>query len=458
MNSITNQHSATMTRADRQAAGKALRESVPRSSHAAWTSPADRADIIVLLEESNQDRLPELTPLRYARMLQSPLACFRGAAIVMATDVARLPTTNIRLQSCGDCHLQNFGWFATPERNLIFDITDFDESRSAPWEWDVKRLAASVVLAAQRLTTSRSQLTVLGQTIAREYREHVTEYEPLGPLEMWYVRLDSQMFLDRASDAAAKKRSQRFIDDARQRTIDRLLPKMTERVDGHLRFKDRPPLIFHPTGSDSYLTEIHSLVQKYRETLSDDRRILLDRYRLVDVAYKVVGVGSVGLRCSIALMLDADEFPLVLQIKEARASVLEEFVGHSERSHHGHRVVHGQRVMQAASDLFLGWANDSQGRSFYFRQLRDMKMSVDVEQMSLAELEEYGKLCAWALARAHAKSGDASLIVGYLGNGSQFDEALGEFGFAYANQAELDFETLRQAAKSGRITVAQVLA
>lgn len=443
------------TRADRRAAGKALRESVPRSAHAAWKPPADRPDIVELLEATNRDRMPDLIPLRYARMLQSPLACLRGAAVIMAMDVAHLPTTNIRLQSCGDCHLQNFGWFASPERNLIFDISDFDESRRAPWEWDVKRLVASVVLTARSLRGTKSRQKEIGLSVVRAYREHLIAYEPLAPLEMWYVRLDAQALLDQATDPATKKRSQQQIDAARERTMDRLLPKITERVNDSLRFRDRPPLIFHPSSVEEHLREIHDLMQKYRETLSDERRILLDRYRLVDVAYKVVGIGSVGLRCSIALMLDADEFPLVLQIKEARASVLEPFVGPSERSHPGHRVVHAQRMMQAASDVFLGWANDAEGRSFYFRQLRDMKMSVDVSQMSLSELEEYAKLCGWALARSHAKSGDASLITGYLGTGSQFDEALAEFGPAYATQAEQDFETLREAARSERIPVAK---
>ncbi len=445
--------SSTRMRSQRQAAGKALRESSPRSAHALWNPPADRADIVTLIEESNRDRLPELIPLRYGRMLRSPLACYRGSAVVMAADLASLPTTNIRLQSCGDCHLSNFGWFASPERNLVFDINDFDESRTAPWEWDVKRLVVSVVLAARGLNASKSSQRELGQAVAREYREHLTAYEPLGPLEMWYERLDANELLNDASEIGTKKRSQQMIDAARQRTIDKLLPKITERVDGKLRFADRPPLIFHPTQFDQFLREIHGLMQQYRSTLSDERRVLLDRYRFVDVAYKVVGVGSVGLRCGIILMLDPDDSPLVLQIKEARASVLDKFVGPSDRTHHGHRIVHGQRVMQATSDMFLGWANDSDGRSYYFRQLRDMKMSADVERMSLPDLEEYIRLCGWGLARAHAKSGDASSITGYLGTGSQFDEALGEFGMAYATQSERDFETLQKAAKSGRIAV-----
>ncbi len=455
MSSGTNLPSSLPTRSERQAAGKALRESVPRSAHAAWKPPADRADIVALLEESNRDRVPELISLRYRRMLQSPLACLRGSAIAMAADLATLPKTNLRLQICGDCHLQNFGWFASPERNLIFDVNDFDETLNGPWEWDVKRLVASVVVAARVLNASKSDQQALGQAVAREYRQHLAEYEPLAPLEMWYVRLDSSTLLNNPTDIASNERSQQIVDAARQRTIEKLLPKMTERKDGQLRFKDRPPLVSHPPDFDRYLNEVHGLMQQYRATLSDERRVLLDRYRLVDVADKVVGVGSVGLRCGIVLMLDPDDAPLVLQIKEARASVLEKFLGRSDRTHSGHRIVHGQRVMQAASDIFLGWANDSQGRSFYFRQLRDMKISVNVESSSLTELDEYARLCGWALARAHAKSGDASAITGYLGTGTPFDEALGEFGMAYANQVDRDFEALQNAAKSGRIVVAE---
>jgi uncharacterized protein (DUF2252 family) len=409
-----------------------------------------------MLEESNHDRLSDLIPLRFARMLQSPLAFLRGSACIMAADLAGLPTTNVRVQSCGDCHLQNFGWFATPERNLIFDITDFDESRRAPWEWDLKRLVASVALASRELKTPPSKSTQedLARAAAKSYREHLEAFETMSPLEMWYVRLDANQLMNRSLGIASKTRCQQILDAARQRTMDQLLPRITHRVDEKLQFKDHPPLITHPTPFDRILREIHGLIQQYRGTLSDERRVLLDRYRMVDVAYKVVGVGSVGLRCGIILMLDPDDAALVLQIKEARASVLEKFVGKSERTHHGHRVVHGQRVMQAASDQFLGWANDSLGRSYYFRQLRDMKLSMGIDQMSVKDLENYAQLCGWALARAHAKAGDASMISGYLGSDETFDDALGKFAIAYADQSEADFKALQNAANSGRIPVA----
>ncbi len=455
--SIPDTTHSTKPRSQRRADGKAKRETTPRSAHAAWKPPVNRADIVAILEESNQDRVQDLIPLRFARMLQSPLAFLRGSAAVMAADLAGLPATNIRVQSCGDCHLQNFGWFATPERNLIFDITDFDESRQAPWEWDVKRLVASVVLASRELKVpaSKSSQEELARATAKSYREHLAEFETKSPLEMWYVRLDSAELMKRFPEIGSRKRCEEILTAARQRTIEQLLPKITQTVDNKLQFKDRPPLISHPTQFDRFLTEIHGLIQQYRGTLSDERRVLLDRYRMVDVAYKVVGVGSVGLRCGIVLMLDPDGAALVLQIKEARASVLEKFVGKSERAHHGHRIVHGQRLMQAASDQFLGWANDSDGRSYYFRQLRDMKLSIGIDQMSMPDLEEYAQLCGWALARAHAKAGDASTISGYLGTGDAFDEALGKFGIAYADQSETDFKTLQLAAESGRIPVAK---
>lgn len=444
-----------LNRDQRRAAGRAFRDSLSRSHHAIWKPPTNRPDLVSLLEESNYDRLPDLIPIRYGRMLQSPLAFLRGSAVVMAGDLAGLPATNIRLPICGDCHLQNFGWFASPERNLVFDITDFDESRTAPWEWDVKRLVASVVVAAQGLSASKAIQKEFAATVAREYRERLTEYADLAPLEMWYLRIDASELQSHVQDVAFKRQLPKLIETARQKTVDKMLPKILERVENQLRFKDRLPLIYHPQDFDQYRDKIGRVMQEYRKTLSDERRMLLDRYRVVDVAYKVVGVGSVGLRCSIALMLDPDERPLVLQIKEARASVLEKFIGPSDRTHHGHRIVHGQRVLQAASDIFLGWGNDSTGRAYYVRQLRDMKMSVVVEQMSLPELGEYGRLCGWALARAHAKAGDAVTVSGYLGTGTQFDDAMGDFGIAYATQVNQDFETLMQAAKSGRI-VAQV--
>lgn len=441
-------------RESRRAAGKALRRLVPRSAHRCWEPPGDRAEVVDILAESNRGRVADLIPERHSLMLKSPFATFRGSAAVMAADLAGVPTTNIRLQSCGDCHIQNFGWFETPERNLIFDITDFDESRRAPWEWDLKRLVASVVLAARQLQTPKNVQHSMAKAVAQQYRERLIEYERLSPLEMWYQRLDEQELLKHPSYIAGRQRCQEIIRAGNEGTLHKRLSDLAEERNGVWRFRDKGSKIFHPDDPEAYFGAIEPLMEQYRQSLSDERRVLLDRYRLVDFAIKVVGIGSVGLRCGIIMMMDDDQSPLILQIKEARASVLEKFVGKSERPHHGHRVVHGQRLMQAASDLFLGWANDSSGRCFYFRQLRNMKISVELATMPTTEFEEYVRMCGWALARAHAKSGDVSPIVGYLGDSDTFDDALADFGLAYADQAETDFNSLTQAALNGRIPVA----
>lgn len=438
----------------RRAAGKALRPLVPRSAHATWSPPRDRGDVIDLLEESNRDRVASLIPMRHSLMLKSAFAAFRGSAAMMAADLARLPTTNIRLQSCGDCHIQNFGWFETPERNLIFDITDFDESRRAPWEWDLKRLVASVVLAARQLGKPADIQQAMAKAVTQQYRERLIEYERLSPLEMWYQRLDEQELMKHPSYVAGRQRCQEIIRLGNEGTLHKRLSDFAEEKEGVWRFRDKGSKIFHPDGTEVFFGDLQPLMDQYRQSLSDERRVLLDRYRVVDFAIKVVGIGSVGLRCGIIMLMDNDQSPLILQIKEARASVLEKHVGKSDRPHHGHRVVHGQRLMQAASDLFLGWANDSLGRCYYVRQLRNMKVSTDLETMPTKEFEEYVLMCGWALARAHAKSGDVSPIVGYLGNSDTFDNALAQFGISYADQAEADFQILKQAAASGRIPVA----
>ena len=455
MNVIPKQEAPRKPREERRAFGKSLREVVPRSAHATWQPSAQRPDIVSLLEESNRDRLPRLIPVRFARMLRSPLDCFRGSAIVMAEDLATLPSMNYRIQICGDCHLQNFGWFATPERNVIFDVNDFDETRAAPWEWDVKRLVTSVVLVARRLNATKGRQQELAGALLQEYRQHLAAYESLSPLETWYSRVDAEALLNNTTDAEARRRAQQTIDAARKKTLDKLLPNLTEMVNTEMKFKDDPPRVCHPTDPVESLPSVSDLMRSYRTTLSDERRVLLDRYQLTDIALKVIGVGSVGLRCGIVLMVDSDQIPLVLQFKEARASVLEKFVGPSARGHHGQRIVFGQRLMQAASDLFLGWADGSDGRSYYIRQLRDMKFSVEIEKLALPEFEEYTRLCGWALARAHAKSGDASVISGYIGSSSQMDEAFAQFGMAYADQVERDFDTLTAAQKAGRIPVSE---
>jgi len=440
-------------RSERQAVGRARRESLPRSAHAQWIPDPNRPSVIDMLNRSNQDRLTELIPLRHERMARSPLACFRGLAAAMAYDLAHIPNTGMLTPSCGDCHLQNFGWFGTPERNLIFDITDFDESLPAPWEWDLKRLAVSFVLAAKRIGAKDSECKEFAQRVVQQYREHLTQYENFTPLDMWYARVDATAIGKIVNDHAISQRLSVMFDRARTRTMEALLPKLTEQTESSTRILEQPPLVFHPPQVDGYLREVELLLSDYRKSLTDNRENLFDRYSLVDAAYKVVGVGSVGLRCSVMLLMDADKSPLLLQLKEARASVLEPYLQPSSQVHHGLRIVQGQRAIQAASDMFLGWTSDSENRHYYVRQLRDMKLSVDVESFSKAELLDYSKLCGWALARAQAKTGDASSILGYMGTGEHFDIAIGEFAIEYASQVDRDFETLTHAVSEGQIPV-----
>lgn len=435
----------------RRALGKCCREVAPRIAHANWKPQSERVNIVERIEQSNRDRLPELIPIRVGRMMQSPLATFRGLAAMMAHDLQQCPRTDITIESCGDSHLQNFGWFGTPERHLIFDLTDFDETIEAPWEWDLKRLVVSVVLASLGMGESRTYQHHIARTVTHSYRKHLAEYEPLSPLAMWYQRIDADVLIQKAADADARSRYQRKVEKAHERTIEEMLPRLTHRTANTWRITDLDPVIFHPPQSDQYLHEMGRILSGYRTTLSDDRRSLLDRYRLVDAAYKVVGVGSVGLRCGVLLLLDVDEFPLVLQVKEARSSVWEPFVGPHAARHHGQRIVAGQRIMQAASDLFLGWSSDTAGREYYVRQLRDMKLSIEVVNLSRLDLEDDAYLCGWALARAHAKVGDTSRILGYIGSGEELDGAFGDFAVSYADQVQRDFEMLVKAVRMGRL-------
>ncbi len=440
------------------AAGKLLRDSVPRSSHGAWKKPANRADPIAQLQASDPERLPELLPVRYGRMMVSPFTFYRGAAGVMAADLSTTPASGIRVQACGDCHLLNFGGFATPERNIIFDINDFDETLPAPWEWDVKRLAASFVLAARAngLSDGDGRDAAIGAT--RSYRERLAEYATMSPLEVWYARIHSEDFLDLVKDPARRKVAQKRIEKAAEGSGSELdFPKLAGMVGGQIHIRDAPPLIFHPevARAPDYMATVQKMLASYRETLADDRRALLDRYRLVDVAIKVVGIGSVGRRCWIGLFMSAGNEPLFLQFKEACASVLEPYAGPSAYPNHGQRVVMGQRLMQPASDLFLGWFEGIEGRHLYARQLRDAKIKPLIETFDAEDLMIYGEACGWALARSHAKAGDAWTISGYLGGGDQFDEAMGSFALAYADQAESDHAALRRAVRAGRIQILQ---
>lgn len=440
---------AVPTPQERLASGKGCRNQAARSAHAGWKPSADRPDPVALLEESSRSRLQHLVPIRYGRMLASPFAYLRGSPVVMASDLAGTPVSGITVQVCGDAHLMNFGLYASPERNLLFDVNDFDETTPGPWEWDVKRLAASCVVAGRCNSLREGDCVEAARAAVRSYRKQMTVYSRMRLLDVWYSRVDARAAL-RVFRRSVQKGGVPFLGRARRRNSLQALSKLAGVVDNRLRILDDPPLVSHV--NDKNQSELlRRLFRGYYNSLQDDRRVLLERYRFVDFALKVVGVGSVGTRCYIVL-LDAShsEDPLFLQIKEACASVLEPHVGRSKFHNHGRRVVTGQRLMQSASDIFLGWSSEG-GHDYYFRQLRDMKATADLTAMSGNDLINYAILCGWVLARAHARSGDAALIAGYLGRGEVFDEAIAEFAQAYADQTERDFETFEAAVKSGRL-------
>src|SRR6516162_10162327 len=441
---------------ERTAAGKALRDKTPRQQHGRWGEFNERVNPIELLHRSDAGRMNKLIAIRYGRMLESPFAFYRGAAGVMAADLARTPTTGLVVQACGDCHLVNFGGFATPERNIIFDINDFDETSPAPWEWDIKRLVASIVLAARANGLSDRQGRDCAVSCARRYREHMREFSNMNPLRVWYEKTSAADFIE-SLPKALQKNTRKRVEKAAARSGSELdFPKLAGSAGGQIRITDQPPLIFHPetTRAPEVEATLGQLFHAYRESLSDDRRMLLDRYRVVDVAIKVVGVGSVGRRYWIALMMSESNDPLFLQFKEAVASVLEPYAGKSAYGHHGQRVVMGQRLMQPASDIFLGWTTAANGRQFYVRQLHDAKIKPLVETFNAAMLDVYAQACGWALARAHAKASTISgTISGYLGSSNeQFDTAMGEFSAAYADQTERDHAALKAAVRKGKIT------
>jgi uncharacterized protein (DUF2252 family) len=436
---------------ERMRAGKALRERVSRNSHGEWTAPSDRPDLIAVLRESDRGRLSELLPIRYGRMQQSPFAFFRGSAAVMAWDLSRTPATGIRVQACGDCHASNFGGFASPERQLLFDINDFDETLPAPWEWDVKRLAASIILASRELGLSGGRCEDAVHTMAQSYREHMREYAYMRALEVWYSHMDAEVFIEKSTTLASRKRWEQVEKAARLQTAEHIFPKIANVINGHTRIVDHPPLVYHPRESDVMQKHVIQMFHHYRETLPAERRVILDRYHILDVARKVVGVGSVGTRCAVALLMAGQHDPMLLQFKEALPSVLEPYAGKSRYANHGERVVTGQRMLQSASDVFLGWTRDEKGRSYYFRQLRDMKMKIDLENMTKGDWLEYVEICGWTLARAHARTGDSAMISGYIGKGDAFDSALVSFAASYADQANRDQARLVKAIRAGQL-------
>ncbi len=455
---------------ERAARGKAARGRVPRSAHAGLDPRPDRVDPVRILERQSADRLPELVPVRYGRMLESPFSFYRGAAAVMAADLGTQPRTGIEAQLCGDAHLLNFGLFASPERHLVFDLNDFDETLPGPWEWDVKRLAASLAIAGRENGFPRKRREEVVRGTVRSYRRAMRVFAGMRDLDVWYAHVDAErlreLFADRL-DKQGRRRMSRALETARSRDHLQAFQRLTVVVDGTRRIAADPPLLVPLSDlmADDRRTELEGrlrlLVEQYGNSLASDRRHLLSRFRMADAARKVVGVGSVGTRCWIVLMLgrDADD-PLFLQAKEAGPSVLAPYTRPSGYANEGQRVVCGQRLMQAASDILLGWERaagiDGRERDFYVRQLHDWKGGARPERMSPGQLRAYGELCGATLARAHARSGDRIAIAAYLGSGEAFDRALAEFAEAYADRNERDFRALADAVRDGRVAARRV--
>jgi uncharacterized protein (DUF2252 family) len=442
--------------------GRERRRRVPRLSHAQWAPPQDRPDPVAALEEQAKTRVPDLVPIRYGRMAVSPFAFFRGAATVMAWDLAHTPTTDIRVQACGDAHLLNFGMFAAPDRRLVFDVNDFDETLPAPFDWDVKRLAASLAIAARDNGFPDRDAHNAARLAARSYRTEMASYAAMRFLKVWYSRIDidevSRLF-DALQPKEAVRRRHRDIAKAQRRTSLKAFLKMCDQVEGQYRIRPAHPVIvrFPIELYPGVLEELRSAVALYQDTLTGDRREVLRRYYFGDFARKVVGVGSVGLEAFVMLLLgDREDEPLFLQLKEAQESVLARFAGKSEYQHQGERVVRGQRLTQAAADPFLGWTTSGEAtgtpvKEYYVRQLRDMKGSMSVPLMDPLQLDYYGRLCGWALARAHARTARATVISGYLGSSEDFDHAIADFALAYADQNEKDYRGLLEAISAGRV-------
>ncbi|HEV7483712.1 MAG TPA: DUF2252 domain-containing protein [Solirubrobacterales bacterium] len=450
---------------ERAEQGRAARTSARRSAHGEWSAAADREDPVAILERQAASRVPELVPIRYGRMSASPFAFFRGAAAVMSADLATTPVSGLRVQACGDAHLSNFGAFAAPDRRLVFDLNDFDESLPGPWEWDVKRLAASFAIAGRENGLKRKQRAAAVLIAARTYREAMRAFAAQSNLEVWYARLDVEAVMGEieAEDPKAVEQVRKGVDKARSKDSLRALEKLTHVVDGELRIRSEPPLLVpgeelleDGQSHDDIGQILAGVLESYRDSLPADRQHLLDGYTMRHIARKVVGVGSVGTRAWVVLLTGADDGdPLFLQAKEAEASVLEPYAGASRYKNHGRRVVEGQRLMQAASDIFLGWCPavglDGRDRDFYVRQLWDWKRSAEVESLTPRGLEVYARMCGWTLARAHARSGDRVALAAYLGAGDAFDTAIAEFAESYTEQSERDHAALVAAIDAGRV-------
>jgi uncharacterized protein (DUF2252 family) len=461
---------------ERRAQGKEARDRMPRSSHSGWMPATDRPDPVGLLQEQNRAREPDLVPVRHGRMLVSPFTFYRGGAKIMAADLKDTPVAGLQVQLCGDAHLSNFGLFASPERRLLFDLNDFDETLPGPFEWDVKRMAASFTIAARHNGFTKMDTRAATQASVRAYREAMAGFAQMGTLGIWYAHLSEDELVHAIRSAAAEaskpkkaakaatgaeKSIQKITGKARTRDSLQALSKLGEVVDGKYRIVSQPPIVVpvrdmeavYGLSPDQAERNVRAQFRAYRATLRDDQRQLLERFELVDAARKVVGVGSVGTRAYIVLLQGRDQHdPLFLQVKEATASVLEGPLQNSRHKQHGERVVAGQRMMQAVSDIFLGWTKgEDRTRHYYWRQLRDMKGSAEIEAMAPVGLSFYAGICGWTLARAHARSGDPIAIAAYLGSSDRFDKSISDFSQRYADQNELDHEAFVKAIRSGRL-------
>lgn len=444
---------------ERRAYGKSLRGSTPRSSHAAWSPAPSRPDPVDLIESQNEGRLQRLVPVRRGRMVESAFTFYRGAALLMASDLSSTPASGLNAQICGDAHLSNFGAYGSAERRLVFDVNDFDETIVGPWEWDLKRLATSFAIAGRHLGFAEADVTKITASSVEHYGTAMEQFAEGTTLDTWYSHLSVGDVADSYRDEGKKKKArkaERIARKARSKNSLQALSKLAERVDGTYRIKSNPPVLVplrdaaHIATPDELERTVRRSFHSYRDSLRPDRRVLLDKFRPIDVALKVVGVGSVGTRCLILLLEGQDEQdPLFLQIKEAGPSALQAHLPATPYENHGERVVHGQRLMQASSDIFLGWSPSHSGRHYYWRQLRDWKSSFDVDKAGVKDLDRYAELCGWTLARSHARSGDPVAIDGYLGGSSTFDEAITEFANCYADQNESDYRAFADAIDRG---------
>jgi uncharacterized protein (DUF2252 family) len=456
-NKIENLFDPVASKAERYSKGTAIRKVIPRNAHQEWKASENRKNPVDILIETSVGRVESLLPIRYSRMMESPFSFFRGAAAIMASDLAQTPNTGIHLQLCGDCHLMNFGGFATPERKLVFDINDFDETFPGPWEWDIKRLAASFAIAGRWRKFSNKNCKEFAWHVADSYKRHMLEYSKLSALQIWYADIDLAELIERGEDEEIKEFQHKRIKKASEYTAhEKEFAKMTYQDGYRARIKDDPPLIFHPTGEEGkrIIREVETAHKKYMESLPDDKQVLLSRYTLHDVAMKVVGVGSVGTVCGISLLMSATGEPIFLQFKEARQSVLEPNLKiENKYKHQGERIVMGQKLMQSASDMLLGWTQDDQNKFFYIRQLRDAKVKPVLEIMKARNMADYAKACGWALARAHARTGDPSVLSGYIGNSNEFANAIAKFSISYADQNDADYTKMLEAIKEGRLPI-----